>query len=100
MMGAYDYYRKRFCDYLSSSKGRAGYVPFLRWVRRKCPSDGRIYLSQDSLSTHTTPAAVAEAREVKIAFVPTPTNASHPNPDETHFRTIRWRAFTASNYAE
>jgi DDE superfamily endonuclease len=76
-------------------------VRFLRWVRSKYPFGGRIYLIQDNLSTHTTPAAVAEARRLRMTFVPTPTtNASHLNPIETHFRTIRRWAFTRTNYTD
>jgi transposase len=100
LMGAYDYYHQRFRGYLSRRKTGADWVRFLRWVRSKYPSGGRIYLIQDDLSTHTTPAAVAEARRLRITFVPTPTNASHLNPIETHFRTIRRWAFTRTNYTD
>ena len=99
-MGAYDYYHKRLRGFLSRRKTGAEWVRFLRWVRSKYPSGGRIYLIQDNLSTHTTPAAVAEARRLRITFVPTPTNASHLNPIETHFRTIRRWAFTRTNYTD
>ena len=99
-MGAYDYYHKRFRGYLTSSKSGDGWVRFLRWVRGKYPSGGRVYLIQDNLSTHTTPAAVTEARRLRITFVPTPTNASHLNPIETHFRTLRRWAFTRTNYTD
>ena len=99
-MGACDYHHKRFRGYLSSSKNGAGHVRFLRWVRGKYPSGGRIYPIQDNLSTHTTPAAVAEARRPNITFAPTPTNARHLNPIETHFRTIRRWGFTGSNYTD
>ncbi|MCI4326775.1 MAG: IS630 family transposase [Thermoplasmata archaeon] len=100
LMGAYDYYHKRFRGYLSPSKNGAGYVRFLRWVRERYPSGRKIYLIQDHLSTHTTPAAVLEAQKLRITFVPTPTNASHLNPIETHFRTIRRWAFTGTNYTD
>ena len=100
LMGAYDYYHKRLRGYLSRKKTGADWVLFLRWVRSKYPFGGRIYLIQDNLSTHTTPAAVTEARRLRISFVPTPTNASHLNPIETHFRTIRRWAFTRTNYTD
>lgn len=100
LMGAYDYYPKRLRGYLSRRKTGADWVRFLRWVRSKYPVGGRIYLIQDNLSTHTTPTAVAEARRRRITFVPTPTNASHLNPIETHFRTIRRWAFTRTNHAD
>jgi hypothetical protein len=55
-------------------------------------------LIQDNLSTHTTPAAVAAAQRLRITFVPTPINAGHLNPIETHFRTIHRWSLTGSNY--
>jgi hypothetical protein len=67
---------------------------------RKVPFGGRIYLIQDNLSTPTPPAAVAEARKLDITFVPTPTNASHLNPIETHFRTLRRWAFSGRNFTD
>lgn len=100
LMGAYDYYHQRLRGYLSARKSGGGWVRFLRWVRRGYPSGGRIYLIQDNLSTHTTPAAVEEAHRLNITFVPTPTNASHLNPIETHFRTIRRWAFTRTSYGD
>jgi transposase len=100
LMGAYDYYHKRLRGYLSRRKTGADWVRFLCWVRSKYASGGRIYLIQDNLSTHTTPAAVAEARRLRITFVPTPTNASHLNPIETNFRTIRRWAFAWTNYTD
>jgi Homeodomain-like domain len=81
LIGAYDYYHKRFRGYLASSKSGAGYVRFLRWVRRKYPFGGRSYLTQDNLSMHTTPAAVAEARKLGIVFVLTPNERQPPQPD-------------------
>lgn len=100
LMGAHDYYQKRFRGHLSASTSGAGWVRFLRWVRSRYLAGGRIYLIQDNLSTQTTPGAVAEARRLKITFVPTPTNASHLNPIESYFRTIRRWAFTRTNYTD
>jgi hypothetical protein len=59
LMGASDYYHKRFRGHHSSLKSGAGYVRFIRWVRGRYPSGGRIHLIPDNLSTHITPAAVA-----------------------------------------
>lgn len=79
-MGAYDYSHNRFRSYLSSSKSGTGSMRFLRGVRGRYPSGGRIHPAQDNLSTHTPPAAVTEARKLRFTVVPTPTNASHLNP--------------------
>jgi hypothetical protein len=67
---------------------------------RKVPLRSADYLIQDNLSTPTPPAAVAEARKLNMTFVPTPTNASHLNPIETHFRTIRRWAFSGRNFTD
>ena len=48
LMGAYDYYHKRLRGFLSRRKTGAEWVRFLRWVRSKYPSGGRIYLIQDN----------------------------------------------------
>ncbi len=97
LMGAYGYYHQRFRGYLSSSKGGDGRVGFLRSVRGKYPSGDRIYLTQDNLSTHTTPAVVAEARSLRITFVPSPPNASQSNPIAAHVRALQRWAFTRTN---
>jgi hypothetical protein len=55
LMGAYDYYHQRFRGYLSRRKTGADWVRFLRWVRSKYPSEGRIYLIQDNLFPPTPP---------------------------------------------
>lgn len=61
------------------------------------PFGGRTHFIPDDLSTDTTASALAEGRELRITFAPTSTDASHLNPIKTHFRTIRWWAFTRTN---
>jgi hypothetical protein len=70
--GACDYSRKRYCGYLFFWKSGTSYVRFLRAIRWKYPSGGRIYLIQDDHSTHTTLAAVAEVRKLRIKLTRTP----------------------------
>ena len=100
LMGMYDYFHKVLRGYFSPRKSGANWVRFLRYVRRWYPPDERIYLIQDNLSTHTTPEALREARRLKISLVPIPTNSSHMNPIETHFRSIRQMALTGSDFRE
>ena len=99
-MGMYDYYHKVLRGYLSRRKCGSDWVKFLRYVRRWHPSGERIYLIQDNLSAHTTPECRREARRLKITFVPIPTNASHLNPIETHFRGLQQKVLTASDYRD
>jgi transposase len=100
LMGAYDYFHDVFHGYLSRRKTGADWVRYLRYVRSWYPGDDRIFLIQDNLSTHTTPAASAEARRLNIQFIPTPTNASHLNPIECHFGEIKNLALTHSDYRD
>lgn len=85
-MGMYDYYLHTIRGYLGPRKCGWDWVRFLRYARSSYPSDERIDLIQDNLSAHTTPACRRGARRTKISFVPIPTNASHWNPIEIHFR--------------
>jgi transposase len=100
LMGMYDYFHRTLRGYLSPKKSGGNWVRFLRYVRGWYPSDERIYLIQDNLSTHTTPAALREARRLRISLVPIPTNSSHMNPIETHFRSIREIALTGTDFRE
>lgn len=100
LMGMYDYYHHTLRGYLSPRKRGSDWVRFLRYVRRWYPSGERIYLIQDNLSAHTTPAARREARRLKITVVPIPTSASQWNPIETHFRSVRQKALTGSDYRD
>lgn len=100
LMGMYDYYHHTLRGYLSPRKRGSDWMRFLRYVRRWYPSGERIYLIQDNLSAHTTPAGRREARRLRISFVPIPTNASQWNPIETHFRSIRQKALTGTDYRD
>lgn len=100
LMGMYDYCHKTLRGYLSPRKRGADWVRFLRYVRRWYPPGERIYLIQDNLSAHTTPACRREACRLRITFVPIPTNASHWNPIETHFRSLRQKVLTGSDYRD
>jgi transposase len=100
LMGMYDYFHRQLRGYLAPKKSGSNWVRFLRYVRGWYPPNERIYLIMDNLSTHTTPEALREARRRKISLVPIPTNSSHLNPIETHFRSIRQMALTGSDFRE
>gem|GEM_PF-3409959 len=73
---------------------------FLRWDRGGYTPGGRVHLIWISLSTHSTPAAVAEARKLHFNFFPSPTTANDLNPIETHTRSLRRLALTWSSYTD
>ena len=100
LMGMYDYYHRRLRGYLSPRKTGRDWVKFLRYVRSWYPSNEPIFLIQDNLSAHTTPAAVREAERLWIRFAPIPTNASYYNPIETHFRSLRQKVLTGSDFPD
>jgi transposase len=100
LMGMYDYFHRQLRGYLSPRKSGSNWVRFLRYVRGWYPPHERIHMIMDNLSTHTTPEALREARRLKISLVPIPTNSSHLNPIETHFRSIRQMALTGSDFRE
>lgn len=97
-MGMYDYYHRTIRGYMSRRKCGADWVRFLRYVRTWYPPKERIYLILDNLSAHTTPAALREARRLRITYVPIPTSASHLNPIESQFRVLKHRALDGSDY--
>jgi transposase len=100
LMGMYDYYHRTLRGYLSPRKTGRDWVKFLRYVRSWYPQRQPIFLIQDNLSAHTTPEALREADRLWIRFAPIPTNASHYNPIETHFRSIREIALTGTDYRD
>jgi transposase len=100
LMGMYDYYHHTLRGYLSPRKTGADWVRFLRYVRGWYPSNEPIFLIMDNLSAHTTPEALEEAERLWIRFVPIPTNSSHLNPIETHFRSIRRIALSGSDHRD
>ncbi len=99
LFGMYDYYHDRFHGFLAPTKHSWVWCRFLRYVRRHYPKGGRVYLINDNLSTHWTAEARAVARVLRISLVPTPTNASHLNPIESHFAALKEDALTGTNYA-
>jgi len=100
LMGMYDYYHRTLRGYLSPRKRGSDWVRFLRYVRSWYPSGSPIFLIMDNLSAHLTPEAVREADRLWIRPVPIPTNSSHLNPIETHFRSIRQIALTGTDYRD
>ena len=98
LIGMHDYYHDRMDTFLSPSKHTRVWLRLLRFVRAHYPRGGRIYLINDTLSTHWTEEARRVARSLNIRMVPTPTNASEYNPIEAHFGELKDLGLTASDY--
>ncbi len=96
--GAYHVHGDRLFGLLMERKGGGPWLQFLRYVRRRFPADQRVYVIQDNLSAHTTPAIRAWARRNRVSLVPTATNASWMNPIECRFTEIRALALDGSDF--
>ena len=79
-------------------KGGAIWLAFLQSERAKYPANERVYIIQDGLSAHWTPAIKQWARENRVTLVPTATNASWMNPVECHAGDIQKLALDGSDH--
>jgi transposase len=98
-LGAYDVHADVLFGGYRLAKTTTEVLAFYRYIRRRYPDDLRIYLVNDNLSLHWTPAIRAWAESHNVELVPTPTSASHLNRIECHFRPLREFVLNASDYA-
>lgn len=82
------------------SKHASVVLEFLKAIRRRYPSDRRIYLVMDNLSTHTTPKIKAWCRQNRVSPVMTATNASWMNRIECHFTAAHYFVIKNSDPAD
>jgi len=80
-------------------KGADHVMTTLRMIRVRYPGQ-RIWVVQDNLASHWTPAVRALAFDLGIILVPTPTYASWLNRIECHFGVMVKAVFAGSNYAD
>lgn len=97
-LGAYDVHADVLFGGYRLAKTTTEVLAFYRYIRRRYPDDLRIYLVNDNLSLHWTPAIRAWAESHNVELVPTPTSASHLNRIECHFRPLREFVLNASDY--
>lgn len=79
-------------------KGGRNWLRHLQREQAKYPTDQRVYIIQDNLSTHTTPDVRARARSNRVTLVPTATNVSWMNPVEDNARDIQYLALAGNYY--
>lgn len=86
LFAMYDYYHDVMRGFLGTRKDAATWVRFLRYVRAWYPRRHRVYLIQDNLSAHWTPAVRWEARRLRITLVPNAHGRLAPEPDRMPLR--------------
>jgi transposase len=88
LFAAYDVHADRLHGRLREHKNAGEVLAFFRQIRMRYPSNLRIYLVMDNLSTHKTQAITEWAEEANVELVFTPTYASFLNRIECHFWAI------------
>jgi transposase len=96
--GAYDVHADVLFGGYRLVKAAGEVLAFYKSIRRRYPDHLRIYLVNDNLSLHWTPAIRSWAEAHNVELVPTPTSASYLNRIECHFRPLREFVLNASDY--
>lgn len=91
-------YHQTLSGQIYRTKHATNWLEFLKEERAKYPSEQPVYLIQDGLSTHWTPAVRQWARENEVILVPTATHASWMNPVETHAKGIEELALPGTEF--
>jgi transposase len=97
---AFNYYHGTFFGRLRRRKTAKNILSFFRELRRHYPAEQRIHIIMDNLSAHSTEDIVKWAKENRVSFAPTPTNASWLNPVECHIGDIQRLALKDTNYTK
>jgi len=97
--GGYDVHADLLFGGYRLAKTATEVLAFYRSIRRRYPDHLRIYLVNDNLSLHWTPAIRAWAAAHNVELVATPTSASYLNRIECHFRPLREFVLNTSDYA-
>ena len=97
--GAYDVHADVLFGGYRLAKSAGEVLAFYRSIRRRYADHLRLYLVNDNLSLHWTPAIRQWAAAHNVELVPTPTSASYLNRIECHFRPLREFVLNASDYA-
>ena len=96
--GAYDVQADVLFGGYRLAKTTGEVLAFYRSLRRRYPAERRIYLVNDNLSLHWTPAIRAWTEGHNVELVPTPTSASYLNRIECHFQPLREFVLNAADY--
>ncbi len=91
-------YHQQLSGEVYRTKHATKWLEFLKEQRGKYPSDQPVYIIQDGLSSHWTPAIREWARMHNVVLVPTATHASWMNPVETHAKDIEELALPGTHF--
>jgi transposase len=97
-LGAYDVHADVLFGGYRPAKTAGEVLAFYKRIRRRYTPEQRIYLVNDNLSLHWTPATRAWAEGHNVELVATPTSASYLNRIECHFRPLREFVLYASDH--
>ncbi len=91
-------YHKRLSGRFYRHKGGALWLDYLERERAKYPTDQRVYIIQDNLSAHWTPAIRQWARANRVTLVASATQASWMNPVECHAGDLQSLVMDGSDF--
>jgi transposase len=85
LLGSFDVGADRLSGQLVEHKDGASVLRALKRIRARYPEATGVFVVQDNLSAHWTPAIRAWAKANRVQLVPVPTYASYLNRIECHF---------------
>ena len=91
-------YHKQLSGRFYRHKGGVPWLDYLQRERTKYPADHRVYILQDNLSAHWTPAIRRWARANRVTLVASATQASWMNPVECHAGDLQSLVLAGSNF--
>ena len=97
-IGAYDMERDTLVGILATHKNWMSFLTFLKWLRRRYPSNELLHVVLDNAGYHLKAEVLSYARKHRIKFYWTPTNASGLKRSESHFTALRKFALDNTDY--
>lgn len=98
LLAAYDLESDRLMGRFYERKTWVQFLDFMRWLRRRYRRGETLHVVLDNYGPHVKAEVVAWAREHKITFYLTATNASWMNRIECHFTELKEFALANSDY--
>jgi transposase len=97
-LAAYDFETDRLYGQFTRQKTWVEFLAFLKWVRRRYPSDQVLHIVLDNYGPHLKTEVRAWAATHNVRFYLTPTQASWLNRIECHFTALKKFALENSDY--
>jgi transposase len=97
-LAVYDFETDRLYGRFTKHKTWVEFLSFLKWVRRRYPSDQSLHMVVDNYGPHLKTEVRAWAATHRVRFYFTPTQASWLNRIECHFTALRKFALASSDF--